>query len=85
MIFPLLKLTEREAMVKVLLNLYTCIQGVVYQILPTLICTEDHLRLLGDGVGGGDYWLYLLSTHFKMNINETATFSNLKKLNIFSC
>ena len=75
MIFPSLKLTEREAMVKVLLNLYTCIQGVVYQIL-TLICTQDHLRLSG---GGGDYLLYLLSSDFKMNINETMTFSNLDK------
>lgn len=55
MIFPLLKLTKRKSMVKVLLNLHTCIQGVMYHIVSTLNCTKVHLRvflLLGGGVLG---------------------------------
>lgn len=60
MIFPLLQLTESEAIVKVLLNFYIYIQGVMCQILPTLICTEDHLRLFqGNGVWGLNYLPYL--------------------------
>lgn len=76
MIFPLLKLTVRKAMVKVLLDCYTCTQGVMDQIPTTLICTENHLRLFGGG--WGLVWGLLAIRVFqgldlqKTNINENT-------------
>ena len=71
MIFRLLELKERKATIKVLLNFYMYMQGVVYQILPTLVCTEGHPGLLaGDGLGGGEYLFYLLSSDWLYNDHQ---------------